>query len=216
MIVKYYVKYLEFFVDRISRVLRVSLFQKSPRAVEIATTYFYITSRITYFFLFTRIAYYGFWAVFSYVFYTNGDNFNRIYYTALHEGWSTFFFNFFHFLDWNFWIFIGFLSLLVELAFNNTVLISVPEVETEIKKRYGEDFPKSVGYNSRATTLLRSVEKLSTPLLGIAIAFTGSTVGQVVESNNHAGNYREYLNTQKECPDVKFEAPSRPSWFKFK
>lgn len=206
---------MEKLVDRTSNFLDFYIFSKYPHLINAAAKYFFFTSKITHFFLFRKLGIILYWVFYVYVFLSNGNNFTYVYYATLHKGWLTFGSNLIEYLDWNFFLLLGFVGLLSELAFNNTVLVSIPAVNNKIKSLYGNDFPSRVGYNSRFNTIARTGEKVITMAIGLSAAALGATYGQIHETNAYERNYATYVNTQVANPNINIQAPVRGSLLKF-
>jgi hypothetical protein len=96
---KYYLKSIEPVIDKTGDYLKNHLFSKSEKCQNIAVKSFAFTSKITPFFLFNSFGNFFYLLFFIYVFLTNGKNLTLIYYTALTQGWSSFFTYCFHYLD---------------------------------------------------------------------------------------------------------------------
>ena len=144
---KFLIRVIEPLINKIGGILEVKFFSKSKTLTTLATKYFFYTSKITNFFLFNSIAVTLYWLYACYVLFTNGNNYAKVLYATEMAGWTSFFLNCYLYFDWNFLFLIGFTWLLFDLAFNNTVLVYVPSVNSNIKATYGEDFLRDHGYN---------------------------------------------------------------------
>ena len=209
-----YLKILEPLVNKTSKFLNNHLFSKSTRLQNLAINYFAITSKITHFFLFDFLGNFIYLVFFIYAFLKNGNNFAMIYYATLTKGVSSFFINCLNYLDWSFFFLLGFLGILFELVFINTVLVSIPEIKQRILLNYGENFLRDRGYNSRLNSLVRSGEKAFMLSVSIGSAFLGAAAGQIHETSSYERNYQKYLETKQLNPTVDIKPPERGSLLK--
>lgn len=212
---KHYLCLMEHLVDHSSLFLRKYIISRSENMLEIIGKSFYYTSKFTYFFFFDNFGKCLYFLCHIIVFIHNGQNFTYVYYATLHNGWNTFFTNLVTYLNWDFFLLLGFLGVLSELSFNNTVLISIPEVKQKIIQLYGDEFPKQVGYNSRFTTLTRNGERLFVFGVSVGAAFVGAAAGQIHESDVYRENYKDYLSFQSKSPNITISPPQRSSLLKF-
>lgn len=211
---KFYIKNAEFFVNKTSKFLDSHLFSKSNSSQKLAVNFFTLTSKFTHFFLFDFFGKLLYLLFFVYVFLTNGTNFVLIYYTTLATDWTNFFSNCFHFLNWSFFFLLSFLSILFEIVFINTVLISIPEIKKKILHDFGENFLRERGYNSRMNSLARTGEKGFFLAVSVGAAFIGAAAGQIHETSSYERNYEKYLNALKENPTGSIKPPERGSFLK--
>lgn len=183
--------------------------------INLAVYFVGFKSRLTYFFLFHSLGKIFYLIFFVYVFIDNGNNFTYIYYSTLHKGLTSFLVNCYNYLNWSFFSLIIFLSVLFEITFLNTVLVSIPKIKERILIVYGENFLRNYGYNSRISSLARVGEK--TYVLGLSLggAFLGASIGQIYEINTYQSNYQAYLNAQANNPNIILKPPERSSLLKF-
>ncbi len=210
----FYLKCLEPLVDKTSNFLDRFFFSKNSGLINPAVKYFAWTSKFTHFFLFHFFGKVLYLVFFVAVFWMNGNNFSYIYYKTLGTGWTWFFYSCLEYLDWSFYVLVGFLGFLFELVFINTVLVSIPEIKQKICKDYGETFLSERGYNSRMSSLARTGEKGFGLALSVGAAFLGAAAGQIHETSSYERNYGKYLDVKLENPSADIKPPERGSLLK--
>ena len=94
------------------------------------------------------------------------------------------------------------MGFLFEVAFLNTIFISIPVIKNKIQLAYGSEFIKNRGYTIRLNILLRVGDILLILALSVTFAFLGACFGQIVEIDNYASNYKEYIHAQVENPSL--------------
>lgn len=144
---KFLIRFLEPVIKKIGSNLDVKVFSKSKTLTTLATKYFFYTSKITNFFLFNSLAIILYWVYAGYVVFTNGNNFLKVLHSTQLTGWTCFLKNCYLCFDSNFLFLVIFTMLLFDLALNNTILVSVASVNSNIRSTYGEDFIRDRGYN---------------------------------------------------------------------
>jgi hypothetical protein len=204
---KFHLKILEKLVDKTIPFLNNHLFSKSNGFQNGAVKFFALTSKITHFFLFDSLGIAVYLVFFVYVFLANGENFALIYYATLTKGWASFFTNFFHYLDWSFFFLVGFLGILFELVFINTVLVSISEIKNKIGIDYGDNFLRDRGYNSRLSSLARTSERGFTLGVSLGAAFLGAAAGQIHETSSYERSYDKYLEVKQANPTADIKPP---------
>jgi hypothetical protein len=211
----FYLQCLEPLIDKTSDFLNRSIFSKHSGLQNLAVKYFAFTSKITHFFLFDFFGKFLYLVFFVYVFLVNGNNFACIYYHTLTTGWTWFFHNCFQHLNWSFFFLVGFLTVLFELVFINTVLVSIPDIKQKICKDYGDTFLRERGYNSRFSSLARTGEKGFGLAISVGAAFLGAAAGQIHETSSYERNYEKYLDARQKNPTADIKPPDRGSFLKF-
>jgi hypothetical protein len=186
---------MEPFINKIGRILEVKVFSKSKTLTTLATKYFFFTSKITNFLLFNSLAVNLYWLYTCYVLFTNGNNYFKVLYATQMTGWTSFLKNCYLYFDWNFLFLVGFTTLLFDLAFNNTVLVSVASVNSNIKSTYGEDFIPDHGYNSTLKSNLSTANRTMGMSIAASFGFVGASVSTVYGTYIYGQNYQAYLNT---------------------
>lgn len=212
---KYYVKLMEPIVDKTSDFLDNFFFSKFPKTINLAVNVFGFTSKLTSFFLFHYLGNLIYLVFVIYVFIDNGNNFTYIYYATLHKGLPSFLVNCYEYLNWSFFSLIIFLSVLFEVAFLNTILVSIPKIKERILVVYGENYLRNYGYNSRISSLARTGEKTYVFALSLSAAFLGASAGQIYESSSYQSNYQAYLDAQTKNIGVILKPPERSSLLRF-
>jgi hypothetical protein len=202
-------KNTEYFIDKTSDFLNHRFFSHSEIYRNRAVKFVAVTSQITHFFLFNPFGSLLYTAFVAYVFFTNGKNFNLIYYATQAQGWSSFLSNCFHYLDWSFFFLLSFLSILFELVFLNTVLVSIPEIKKKILEIYGDNFLRERGYNSRFGSMVRLSERTFVLAVAASAAFLGSAAGQLYESETYRQSYQKYLEVKIANPSIDCQPPER-------
>ncbi len=210
-----YLKLLEITVDKTSNFLDRFFFSKFPKTINLAVHFVGFTSRLTYFFLFHFLGKIAYLIFFLYVFIDNGNNFTYIYYATLHKGFGSFLMNCYEYLNWSFFYLLIFLSLLFEIVFLNTVLVSIPKIEERILIVYGREYLRDYGYNSRMSSLVRSGEKTYVLAVSLGGAFLGASVGQIYETSSYQSNYQAYLDAQTKNPNLALKPTQRSAFLKF-
>lgn len=211
----YYLKLLELLVDKTSDFLDKIFFSKFPKTVNLAVNFFGFTSKLTYFFLFHYLGNLVYLIFFIYVFLKNGNNFAYIYYATLHKGFPSFLVNCYEYLDWSFFSLIIFLSVLFEVVFLNTVLVSIPKIKERILIIYGENYLRDYGYNSRIDSLARTAEKTYVLALSLGGALIGASAGEIYDTSSYQSHYQAYLDAQTTNPGVTLKPPERSSLLRF-
>ena len=142
-------------------------------------------------------------------------NFTLIYYATQNLGFSSFFGNCLSSLDWSFFFLLAFVGFLFEVAFLNTIFLSIPVIKNKIQLASGSEFIKNRGYNSRFNPLLRIGNTSMILAWSRSSAFLGASVGQIVEVNHYTTNSKEYVSAQIENPNLNLKPPERASLLNF-
>lgn len=90
---------------------------------------------------------------------------------------------------------MGFLALLLELSFVNTVLVFIPEIKHKIEMSYGKEFIRYRGQNSQLSSLAYISERLFIIAVGIDAAFCGAAARQMYDTLSYERNSKYYVNT---------------------
>lgn len=201
--------YLVNIIDKIATFLDKRLFSKNKTLRKISIYYFFITSHITAFFLFSKIGLAIITLYSCYVFFISVFAFKILIALAADFGFFFMVAHFWSILPKSILFLIFFYFFLLDLTFNNTLLVSCESIRLCIQENFGESFLKKQFYNNRLGSLIKVMEGgkiLTYSLGGVVVA---ATVASVADSLVYGSNYEKYVDAQVNNPNVTLEAPRK-------